>query len=85
MSDTGGSGSAPAGSTSEQQRATLGNVPKPDLKEMCKAAGISGYSKKRKEELIDLLMPQVAHWMPPICAICALRSMSFCLSVALLT
>ena len=86
MTDAGGSGSAPAGSTSEQLRATLGNVPKPDLKEMCKAAGITGYSKKRKEDLIDLLVlkksrpdEQVAHWIPPICAVCALRSMSFCL------
>ncbi len=79
MTDAGGSGNAPAGSASEELRETLGNVPKPDLKEMCKAKGITGYSKKRKEELIDLLMQQVAHSMPPTCAVCALRSMSFCL------
>jgi hypothetical protein len=56
MTDAGGSGPPPAGSTSEQLRATLRKNTKPDLMEKCKAAGISGYSKKRKDELIDLLV-----------------------------
>jgi len=81
MTDAGGSGPPPAGSTSEQLlRVTLEKNTKPELIEKCKEAGISGYTKKRKEELIDLLVfkksrldEQVAHWMPPICAVCALR------------
>ena len=85
MTDAGGSGPPPAGSTSEQLlRVTLEKNTKPDLIEKCKAAGISGYTKKRKEELIDLLVfkksrsdEQVALWMPPICAVCALPSLSF--------
>ena len=57
MTDAGGSGPPPAGSTSEQLlRVTLEKNTKPDLIEKCKAAGISEYTKKRKEELIDLLV-----------------------------
>ncbi len=68
-----------------QLREILKKKTVPDLIEECKAAGISGHSNKRKEELIDLLVvkkprldEQVAHRMPPICAVCALRSLSFC-------
>ncbi len=56
MTDAGGSGLAPAGSASEELRETLGKNTRTDLMEKCKAASISGYSNKRKEELIDLLV-----------------------------
>ncbi len=66
-------------------RETLRTNTKPDLIEKCQAAGISGYSSKRKDELIDLLVrkrprldEQVARWTAPICAICALRSLCSC-------
>jgi hypothetical protein len=51
MTDAGGSGPPP-----EQLRETLKKKTVPDLIEICKATGISGYSNKRKEELIDLLV-----------------------------
>ena len=51
MTDAGGSGPPP-----EQLRETLKKKTVPDLIEVCKATGISGYSNKRKEELIDLLV-----------------------------
>jgi hypothetical protein len=40
----------------QQLRETLRKKTKPDLIEKCKAAGISRYSNKKKEELIDLLV-----------------------------
>ena len=49
-------GSAAVASTPEQLRETLKKTTVPDLIEKCKAAGISGYSNKRREELIDLLV-----------------------------
>ncbi len=84
MTDAGGSGPPP-----EQLRETLMKKTVPDLIKTCKAAGLKGYSNKRREELIDLLVlndvfkkprldEQVARWMPPICAVCSLRSLSFC-------
>jgi hypothetical protein len=39
-------------------RETLKKQAVPDLMEKCKAAGISGYSNKRKDELINLLVPK---------------------------
>ena len=51
MTDARGSGPPP-----EQLRETLKKKTVPDLIEICKATGISGYSNKRKEELIDLLV-----------------------------
>jgi len=56
MTDAGGSAPAPAGSASPQLRVSLKKKTVPDLIEECKAAGISGYSNKRREELIDLLV-----------------------------
>ena len=56
MTDAGGSAPAPAGSASSQLRVSLKEKTVSDLIEECKAAGISGYSNKRKEELIDLLV-----------------------------
>jgi hypothetical protein len=55
MTDAGDSGPALVASESEL-RVTLGENTKPDLIEKCRAAGISGYSNKRKEELIELLV-----------------------------
>jgi hypothetical protein len=49
-------GSAATTPTPEQLRETLKKTTVPDLIEKCKAAGISGYSNKRREELIDLLV-----------------------------
>ena len=49
-------GSAATTPTPEQLRETLKKATVPDLIEKCKAAGISGYSNKRREELIDLLV-----------------------------
>jgi hypothetical protein len=49
-------GSAVTTPTPEQLRGTLVKTTVPDLIEKCKAAGISGYSNKRREELIDLLV-----------------------------
>ena len=51
-----GTGSAATTPTPEQLRETLKKTTVPDLFEKCKAAGISGYSNKRREELIDLLV-----------------------------
>ena len=51
-----GTGSAATTPTPEQLRETLKKTTVPDLIEKCKAAGISGYSNKRREELIDLLV-----------------------------
>ncbi len=42
--------------TPEQLRETLKDETVPELIKKCKEAGISGYSNKRKEELIDLLV-----------------------------
>ncbi len=56
LAATAGTGSATTTSKPEQLRERLEKETKPDLIEKCKAAGISGYSKKRKEELIDLLL-----------------------------
>ncbi len=56
MTDAGGSAPLPVGSASEELRETLGKNTRTDLMEECRAAGISGYSNKRKEELIDLLV-----------------------------
>jgi hypothetical protein len=56
MTDAGGSGLAPVGSASEQLRETLKETTVSDLMEKCRAAGISGYSNKRRDELIDLLV-----------------------------
>ncbi len=49
-------GSAATTPTPEQLRETLEKATVPDLIEKCKAAGISGYSNKRRDELIDLLV-----------------------------
>ena len=51
-----GTGSAATTPTPEQLRETLQKTTVPDLIEKCKAAGIGGYSNKRKDELIDLLV-----------------------------
>ena len=51
MTDAAGSGPPP-----EQLREMLKKDTVPDLIKKCKAAGISGYSNKRREELIDLLV-----------------------------
>jgi hypothetical protein len=52
MTDAAGSGPPPP----EQLRETLKEKTVPELIKKCKEAGISGYSNKRKEELIDLLV-----------------------------
>ncbi len=49
-------GSAAVASKPEQLREMLKKTTVPDLIEKCKAAGISGYANKRREELIDLLL-----------------------------
>ena len=51
MTDAAGTGPPP-----EQLRETLMKKTVPDLIKTCKAAGIKGYSNKRREELIDLLV-----------------------------
>jgi hypothetical protein len=56
LAATAGIGSATTTSALEQLRETLGTNTVPDLIEKCQAAGISGYSNKRKDELIDLLV-----------------------------
>ena len=81
MTDAEGSGPPP-----EQLRETLKKKTVPDLIEICKATGISGYSNKRKEELIDLLVfkkprpdeqvHSACFGTPLVCA--ALRSLSRC-------
>ena len=86
MTDAGGSAPAPAGSASPQLRVLLKKKTVSDLIEECKAAGISGYSNKRKEELIDLLVfkkprpdaqvHSACIGTPLVCA--ALRSLSRC-------
>ncbi len=57
-------GSAAVASTPEQLRETLKKATVPDLIEMCKAAGISGCSSQRKEELIDLLVRKKPRPLP---------------------
>ena len=56
LAKTASIGSAATTPTPEQLRETLKKTTVPDLIEKCKAAGISGYSNKRREELIDLLV-----------------------------
>ncbi len=55
LAATVGTGNATTTSKPEL-RESLEKETKLDLIEKCKAAGISGYSNKRKEELIDLLL-----------------------------
>ena len=47
-----------------QTRAALESKSLPELKDECKAAGIGGYSKKRKEELVDLLLRKKPRPLP---------------------
>ncbi len=56
LAKTASIGSAATTPTPEQLRETLKKTTVPDLIEKCKAAGIGGYSNKRKDELIDLLV-----------------------------
>ena len=64
MTDGGGSGPAPDGSASEQLRVTPTKSTGSHLMEKSKAAGIGGYSSKRKEEPIDLVICKKPRLLP---------------------
>ena len=66
LAATAGTSSAAVQLTPEQLRETLGKNLRSDLIEKCKAAGISGCSNKRKEELIDLLVRKKPRLPPSV-------------------